>query len=549
MKSKIPLAAVLVLALYLRIQGTSFGLPHLYYWDEPTVVNRAVRFGSGDLNPHFFAYPTLYMYVLALVSGLTFVAGKVAGLYHGAMDFAVGYFTDPSAVYQSARVATALVGTAGVLLTYHAGKRFFGPAVGLLGALFLSVSVLHSTHSHVAITDVPHGVFVVAALLPLHAVLTRGGRRDYVLAGLLIGLGVATKYLAGLHLAGLVLAHLLRHRAARTSPFGDLPSLLLGGAALLGGFFVGAPYCFLDFGKFRADLTEQAALSAGGDGWSAPYFLLRVLPGDLGLPMLLLAGVGLVLAVRERKAAHGLFLSFPALYFLFVTRYPKAFARYMIPEDPFLALLAAYALVQLSGRLQSLVPSRQRVGRLALAMLVGAALLPPLITNLRWNRLILQTDPRTDALAWARRTLPADAVVAIQPLFERTFFNVPLTTDRSLAYIDQILPAGRFGAAKERIFTTLRAEGPVFREADYRPEPAELERQKVECVFTSSLNGPVAPDFMAYLKSRCPEPQVFTPSAQAEALPWRSEVLPVEPPTITAWCLTSDPAPHHSGLQ
>lgn len=531
MKSKLPLAAVLLLALYLRLQGTRFGLPHLYYWDEPTVVNRAVKFGSGDLNPHFFAYPTLYMYVLTLVSGLTFVAGKLTGQYHGALDFAVGYFTDPSAVYQSARDATALVGTAGVLLTYLAGKRFFGQAVGLLGALFLAVSVLHATHSHIAITDIPHSVLVVAALLPLHNVLTRGVRRDYALAGLLIGLGVATKYLAGLHVVGLLLAHLLRHRAAGTRPLRDLPNLLLGGATLIGGFFIGSPYCFLDLAKFRADLMEQAALSSGGEGWSGGFFLTQVLPADLGLPMLLLALLGLGLALRERKAPHLLFLSFPTVYFLFVMRYPKTFARYMIPEDPFLALLAAYALVQLAGRF------KQPAGRLALALLAGIALMPPLTTNLRWNRLIVETDPRTEALVWARQSLPPSTVVAIQPLFARTYFNAPLTTDKSLAYIDQNLPSGRFGAAKERIFRTLREAGPVFPEAEYSDDPAELEARKVGCVFTSSLNRPLPPALTAYLKSRCPNPQVFAPPADADGLPWRSQVLPVEPPTITAWRL------------
>ena len=38
------LAAIVLAAFALRAYGVGFGLPHLYYWDEPTVVNRAVRF-------------------------------------------------------------------------------------------------------------------------------------------------------------------------------------------------------------------------------------------------------------------------------------------------------------------------------------------------------------------------------------------------------------------------------------------------------------------------------------------------------------------------
>ena len=206
------LIAILLLAFLLRIYGIGFGLPHQFYWDEPTVLNRAVRFGSGDLNPHFFAYPALYMYVLFAVSGLMFLLGRATGHYHNAQDFAAEFFLDPSRVYLAARLATACVGTLTVWLTYLVGKKYFNERVGLVGALFLAVSVIHGSHSHAAITDVPHVLFIVAACLPLHDVMTRGRKRDYILSGLLIGLGAATKYLAVLLIPTLLVAAWLSTR-------------------------------------------------------------------------------------------------------------------------------------------------------------------------------------------------------------------------------------------------------------------------------------------------------------------------------------------------
>ncbi len=192
------LGVVLTVAFLLRVYGVGFGLPHLYYWDEPSVVERAIRFGSGDLNPHFFYYPGLYMYVLFGAIGTFFVGGWLLGRFASPTDFAVASIADPTGVYLTARLTTAVVGTLCVLMTYQVGRRYLGRRTGLAGAAFLAVAVLSSTHSHIAITDVPQSFFILAALLPLEGIMARGRWRDYLWCGALIGLGAATKYLAGL---------------------------------------------------------------------------------------------------------------------------------------------------------------------------------------------------------------------------------------------------------------------------------------------------------------------------------------------------------------
>ena len=58
---------ILLIALALRVAGTSFGLPGTFHPDEPHHINTAVYFGSGDLNPHVFKYPTLWMYFLFIL--------------------------------------------------------------------------------------------------------------------------------------------------------------------------------------------------------------------------------------------------------------------------------------------------------------------------------------------------------------------------------------------------------------------------------------------------------------------------------------------------
>src|ERR1041385_8451911 len=75
------LFAVTVLALCLRITALRYGLPFHYHWDEPTIMNRAVRMGGGDLNPHFFYYPSLLMYLLLAAQGPLYAVGHVLGIY------------------------------------------------------------------------------------------------------------------------------------------------------------------------------------------------------------------------------------------------------------------------------------------------------------------------------------------------------------------------------------------------------------------------------------------------------------------------------------
>jgi len=61
------LIGVTLLAISLRIWGINFGLPYLYHPDEPVGVRIAQRmFKTGDLNPHFYHWPSLTFYINAL---------------------------------------------------------------------------------------------------------------------------------------------------------------------------------------------------------------------------------------------------------------------------------------------------------------------------------------------------------------------------------------------------------------------------------------------------------------------------------------------------
>ena len=66
-KAVLALVPVWGIAAFLRLWGIGFGLPDDFHPDEPTVIETAFRMASfGDLNPHFFTWPSLFFYLNAL---------------------------------------------------------------------------------------------------------------------------------------------------------------------------------------------------------------------------------------------------------------------------------------------------------------------------------------------------------------------------------------------------------------------------------------------------------------------------------------------------
>src|SRR5262245_9439517 len=100
-KDPVPVVLLLILALAaaVRLWGIRFGLPYVLYPDEALIVNHALAFGTGDLNPHDFVYPSLYMYVLFVAYGVTYAGGLALGVFGSTDDFIRLFFSDATVFY------------------------------------------------------------------------------------------------------------------------------------------------------------------------------------------------------------------------------------------------------------------------------------------------------------------------------------------------------------------------------------------------------------------------------------------------------------------
>ena len=258
------LAVAIVLGVTLRLVGLQYGLPAVYNPDEVAIMNRAVAFATGDLNPRNFVYPTLYFYVLFAWEGLAFVAGRVAGVFDSTAAFERSFFVDPTYIYTAGRLFTTLCGVATIVATYALARRVAGRTAAVTAAALLAVAPLAVRDAHYVKHDVPVTLLIV--LTHIGILRVNGAPRAWFVAGGLAGLAVSTHYYAVLLAAPFLAVLAVDARHGRTG------NAVRGLAvAAIGGFvavLVTSPFLFADPAATLADMSGK---SSDRDGSSHRY--------------------------------------------------------------------------------------------------------------------------------------------------------------------------------------------------------------------------------------------------------------------------------------
>jgi 4-amino-4-deoxy-L-arabinose transferase-like glycosyltransferase len=439
------LAALLVGATGLRLVGVQYGLPlPLLNPDERNIVPRAwaMTHGSGA-DPGWFDYPTLVMYVLAPFQS---------------------WHDEPS--YLTARIVVIALGAAGIAAAWWLGWKAYGMLAGFVAAATTAVATTHVAYSRMAVTDVPLtlGVAVSLALLV-------SGRIE--LGGLAVGLAMSFKYPGIFLLVPLVVAGYRQPRR-----------LALGIAAAAAAFCATSPFFVAHLGSAVSDAYHVQKLAR--QGWlgfehdhSAPIAFLDRLWTGLG-PMLLVCGLGLVLALSRRSRTDLILASFVLVYFLDLCTLGAHFDRYVLPLVPPLAVLA--------GRVRSLAP-------VTLLLLVV-----PLTWTIRDDRRLTKTDTREVAHAWVEHHIPRAARLAADPSlppFERfrvLKLRLPLPEEKR-ADPNRDLTRLRNAGVRYAIVTGAVADRVLAARKDYPKEAAFYDRlatltKRLYYVQQDGLNGP-----------------------------------------------------------
>ncbi len=409
-RSVIGLTAVLVCAAALRFWSLGSGIPFAVGADEPQIMERVVRMmKTGDFNPHFFHYPSLYIYAQLVVACVRFLAGAMAGTFTslnqaGASDF-----------YAWGRAVTAILGTATVYLVYRIGMRW-GARHALLAAGLLAVMPNHVRESHYVLTDVPTTFFCALTFLLALRAMEKGTLGAMAWAGAAAGLAAGTKYNAIVVLVLPIIA--VYSVPADRGP--RLPGVLVAVGAAIAAVFVVSPYTVLALPEFLnsfADLARSYGTRAESSkaGWSVYLKHLRL---GFGWPslLLMLGGVGLALyrlVSGPGQARFAMLLVFPVLYFWLIATRDLIYARYLLPILPFLCLLVGIAVISGVSLLRRFAIPRA-IRTTLITGLTVAALLPPAIQAVGFDLMIGKKSTYAVAYDWIASHVPPGAKISIE---------------------------------------------------------------------------------------------------------------------------------------
>lgn len=405
------IALILLFAAAIRLWHVGFGLPSLNDPDEPLFIMVALdMLREHRLNPEWFGHPaTILFYALALISILVGMAGMAIGQWVGVNGFVAALFQDPGIVALPARIFIVLCGVATIWLTWRVGRRAINPRVGLIAAVLLACNALHIDLSRIIRTDMLATVFMLWSTLEALKIAERGRWRNHLFAGVAVGLACATKWPAAMVLANAMSAALFRaigHRA-------EARRVLIAPLAALVTLLVVSPYLLLDYTAVLRDLHGEARAfhpgqTGGGLFHNLGWYIRLPLAETFGIVGVVLAAIGLVLALRRYRAFTIAVLPGAALFFVVIAGQFLVWERWIVPLLPVVALLSAIAIDAAAS-----FPRRTAMAQALLIALVGVVTVPMLRTTLAAERM-RANDTRQVATEWVRAHVPEDKSVLVE---------------------------------------------------------------------------------------------------------------------------------------
>ncbi len=407
------------IALALRIAGIGYGLPLQLNGDEQIWITRAHDMAfEPQPNPGWYGAPasTLF-YPLAILFAIYGAVATVVSWFDS--GYLVDLHREAAAFYYIARAFTALTGAAILLPVYAILTRLKVSLVWSAFALMvIAVTPRLLDFSIITRMDSLQAFFILLCLLYVIKGLESVAVRDFVIAGLFVGLAATSKY-PGVVVSSAIFAALV-HLVAHQKIGWENGLRWLGYAALasLAAAFLSAPFLFFQFyitiknvlfeaRSFQVGAMKETSLDA------VRFYLFQATPERYSAGMAILAYlVGLAAFFRKQLWVISVFV---LSYVGFLSLLPLRSAQWVMPLAPCLTVLLAYGGQQVSHLILGMRRPLRIVG--VVLLLVGAAYLYYPLAE-RGVRVVMihagDLDTRTRALAWVEEHLPRDSKVLIE---------------------------------------------------------------------------------------------------------------------------------------
>ncbi|KLR62366.1 Dolichyl-phosphate-mannose-protein mannosyltransferase [Actinobacteria bacterium IMCC26207] len=405
------LVLLLVLVGGVWLFGAFKDLPYVSHPDEPTnlrVVDQMVE--SKDLNPHFFNYPSLFLYLHAAVN-LDGPLLDSLGQELPPMSQVMGTSkTETPGSVRVHRTLSVLLGLLAIFASYMSSLLLTGRRwVSLWAAILMASSITLTVNARIITPDVLAVALVSGTLWASLRVLRNPTWSAHLLAGLAAGLAASSKYNAVLVvttvavasvLSGSLKADLAGNRR-RALPQRAL-KLALAGFGACAAFALTTPFSWLDRPEFLRDLQFErqhyATGHAGMDGNAASWYVNYFSHSELLI--IAASGLGLCIAlICWRWKELAVLLAFPLTYWALIASQSVRNERTALLLLPSLAVLATYGLGLAGDQLRYKDPAWHSSWIRALGILISTLAITVQVVHLRPS-LNLQKTTSTQAREW-----------------------------------------------------------------------------------------------------------------------------------------------------
>lgn len=422
-KKKFFLILILLLGAGLRFWGIEWGLPYEYQTEEHRNIKYPLRMGgTGDLNPHFFLYPSLYLYFMLFVYGCYYLLGRLFGIFSNTQDFAHSFIRDPTCFFLIGRGLEALFSLGIVFLTYRIGKKIFSEKAGLIAAFILTCLPNSIYTSHITKGDMAAMLLALLAWFFSYQIYKTAETKYYFLAGAFLGLAISTKYQMAMIGIALPVAHFLSLGSRK------LRNLFISILLIPLFFFLGTPYALLS----KEFLNQFIVVIGAGGGGYEPFWerfdlktyvekivllflrYLRMFDYNYGfmigaMGMGAMSCVGAVWMFLKEKRTFWIFLS-PFLSFFGITLLiqPIPMSGYLQPVFPLSAILTTYFLEQCLSQKKWIKVTTLSIFFISLISSLGESFFVSYSFSLK--------DTRTIAKEWIEKNIPPEKKILMDIL-------------------------------------------------------------------------------------------------------------------------------------
>lgn len=404
---------ILIVGFYLRVCNIGHGLPYMYDHDGQNFIEQALRYGKGTLEPFGFIHGAVFSYLLFFEYGIYFLINLFIGRMSQPLDLLKEYILNPSMFFIMARLTVVFFSMGILFLIYRICKRFFDKRVGLIAALFTSVSFYMSYLSHSAKDDIIVGFFILCAFyFAVKALKSAAFSKNLYIAALFVGIAVSFKYYSIVGFFILLSALVIKKKDKGITAFLFLKLFMKCILMISVIFLILNPYSLLDFKRFITQIIALKGVHALSYDVDTRIECLRrfilFLKEGLGAPVFYL-----YLASIPLNPEILLCNTYPVMLGFLLCFFKGAVPNFLVSIIPFAAISSAFLIVKTADRFIK----NGNLRKVAVSFVVLIFSLNSFIVSWKYCRLLGGEDTRTTSKRWIESNIKADSSILIEGAF------------------------------------------------------------------------------------------------------------------------------------